>query len=62
MINDIGVFKDLITLRNWVAHGRYWKLARHVNSYPPSSVADAIDRLYEVLAKAARHGNLHPFR
>lgn len=61
MIENIGEFKQLLSIRHWVAHGRYWTLKRNIKSYPPSSVAKAIEDLHQALADAVRHGNLGPF-
>ena len=61
MIGDIGKYKELLPIRHWVGHGRYWLLQRAIKSYPPPSVARAIENLHGALAKAAGHGNLAPF-
>jgi hypothetical protein len=61
MIGDIGRYKDLLPIRHWIGHGRYWPLQRAIKSYPPHAVATAIENLHGTLVKAAGHGNLAPF-
>lgn len=43
--NAIGTFNDLMKLRHWVAHGRYWTLKRPISHFTPSKVAMAIEKL-----------------
>lgn len=35
LVGDIGKFKELLRIRNWVAHGRYWPLQLNIRKYPP---------------------------
>jgi len=57
----IGAFKDVLKLRHWVAHGRYWTLDRSIESYPPVSVFRVVSSLYAALDEAARLGGVPLF-
>ncbi len=57
----IGGFKDLFPVRNWLAHGPYWRLRRNVEQYPPVVVAKTISKLYDALRETTRLAGLMPF-
>jgi hypothetical protein len=63
ILTAIGKLKELLPLRHWVAHGRYFELSRSVSSYPPSTVANYIDGLYAALGKVSgQQAGMTPFR
>ena len=45
--NEIGDFKGVLRLRNWLAHGRYWKpyLPRELRQYQVVDIYDITSRL-----------------
>jgi hypothetical protein len=47
----IGKLRELLTVRHWVAHGRYFQLKRRITAYPPILIAAAISELFAALAK-----------
>jgi len=53
LLTSIGRFKNLLDIRHWVAHGRYWKLQRGVEHFPPDVAADIVHELYAALRMAA---------
>lgn len=57
----IGNLKDVLNIRHWVAHGRYWELTRGPQAYPPTTVAKVAKDLYKALANAASAGNATTF-
>jgi hypothetical protein len=59
----IGRLKDMLRVRHWVAHGRYWKLSGGgIERYPPATVAKAVASMYQALDDAAARGRLTAFR
>jgi hypothetical protein len=62
ILTCIGKLKDMLPVRHWVAHGRYYKLRRGIKSYPPFNVANAVTSLYEALGEAATCGGVMAFR
>jgi hypothetical protein len=58
----IGRLKDMLHVRHWVAHGRYWKLSGGIERYPPATVAKAVASMYQALDDAATRGGLIAFR
>jgi hypothetical protein len=61
LLTAIGQFRNLLGLRHWVAHGRYWDLQRGVEHYPPADAADMISELYDALRRAASYRSLMSF-
>jgi hypothetical protein len=61
LLTAIGRFRNLLEIRHWVAHGRYWELQRGIEHYPPAKAADIVGELYEALRKAADHRGLISF-
>jgi hypothetical protein len=61
LLTAIGRFRNLLDLRHWVAHGRYWELQRGVEKFPPVDAADMVSELYEALRRAADHRSLMAF-
>jgi len=61
LLTSIGRFKNLLAIRHWVAHGRYWELQRGIEQFPPTDAADMISDLYNALRKAANHRSLMSF-
>jgi hypothetical protein len=61
IVSAIGRFKEILALRHWVAHGRYWEFVRGIRSYPPVMVARSISALYDALRRIATHGQLMAF-
>jgi hypothetical protein len=53
LLTGIGGFKSLLPVRHWVAHGRYWKLRRGAERYPPLAVANIVNKLYDALRETA---------
>ena len=62
ILTCIGKFKDVLRVRHWVAHGRYWELPGGIKRYPPVNVAKAVTSLYKALGEAAICGGLMAFR
>ena len=60
-LTNIGRFKEVLTVRHWVAHGRYWELKRNIGSYPPATVARMVTSLYVALRDVASYGGLAAF-
>lgn len=48
-LSAIGGLKEILPIRHWVAHGRYWNLKRDIKSFPPVSVATRLGKLYDAL-------------
>ncbi|MET3431687.1 hypothetical protein ABIC71_001165 [Herbaspirillum seropedicae] len=46
----IGAFKELLSVRHWVAHGRYWAEPPMLAQYPPVLVVRAVNELFAALA------------
>ena len=44
----IGQFRGILSLRDWLAHGRYWepKLGRQ---YTPEDAFEVVEQLFEIL-------------
>lgn len=61
LLSAIGRFKNLLDVRHWVAHGRYWQIQRGIEHYPPTTVADIVSDLYDALRSAANHRSLMAF-
>jgi hypothetical protein len=61
LLSAIGRFKNLLNIRHWVAHGRYWELKWNIEHFSPSGAAEIIAELYESLRKVAEHGSLISF-
>lgn len=61
MLTSIGRFRNLLDIRHWVAHGRYWELQRGIEHYPPADAADMVSELYDALRRAADHRSLMSF-
>lgn len=61
ILTAIGGFKDVLRVRHWVAHGRYWQLRRDIGSYPPATVAQTVTSLYIALREIASHGGQMAF-
>lgn len=61
IVSAIGKFKEILALRHWVAHGRYWEFVRGIRSYPPVLVAKNVNALYDALRKAASRGQIMAF-
>jgi hypothetical protein len=61
LIGKIGKFKELLRIRHWVAHGRYWPLQLNIKKYPPQLVCEAIEDLHGALENTALHGKLAAF-
>lgn len=61
LLAAIGRFKNLLTIRHWVAHGRYWKLRWSPEHFHPIDVADIVTQLYEAFQEIAAFGKLIPF-
>jgi hypothetical protein len=51
LIGKIGKFKELLRIRHWVAHGRYWPLQLNIKKYPPELVCEAIEDLHGVSSR-----------
>jgi len=58
----IGGLKDVLRVRHWVAHGRYWELRGGIGRYPPANVGKVVTSLYKALREAATCGGLMTFR
>jgi hypothetical protein len=58
----IGNLKNMLHVRHWVAHGRYWELRNGIGHYPPVTVAKVVTSLYKALSEAAISGGLMAFR
>jgi hypothetical protein len=54
--------QNLLRIRHWVAHGRYWEIRWDIEHYPPRDVADLIDDLFNALRSAASFRGLMSFR
>jgi hypothetical protein len=61
LLGAIGRFKNLLAIRHWVAHGRYWKLQRGVEHFRPNDVADIVTDLFDAFRKIAVFGGLTVF-
>jgi hypothetical protein len=61
ILTAIGGFRDVLRVRHWVAHGRYWQLQRDIGSYPPATVAQTVTALYVALREIANHGGQMAF-
>jgi hypothetical protein len=61
LLTAIGRFKNLLDIRHWVAHGRYWELRRGIEHYSLSDAADIVSEFYDALRRAADHRNLMSF-
>ncbi|MGO8856702.1 MAG: hypothetical protein ACLQO1_13475 [Steroidobacteraceae bacterium] len=61
LLTAIGRFKNLLNIRHWVAHGRYWQLQRGMEHYSPADAAGIVVELYDALRRVADHGSLMPF-
>lgn len=57
----IGAFKNLLSVRHWVAHGRYWTPPPMLAQYPPVSVAKAIKDLFHALSDVANRSGIRKF-
>jgi hypothetical protein len=53
MLTSIGRFKNLLDIRHWVAHGRYWELKWGITQFSPDVAADIVSELYTALRTAA---------
>jgi hypothetical protein len=58
----IGSFKNLLDVRHWVAHGRYWTLKRAIAKYTPAKVAEIVTNLFDALSEVTSKAGLSPFR
>lgn len=61
LANAIGRFKEILGLRHWVAHGRYWEPVHQIGSYPPVLVARHVNALYDALREIASYGKVMDF-
>jgi hypothetical protein len=61
LLGAIGRFKNLLAIRHWVAHGRYWKPRWDPEHFPPIDVADIVTQLYDAFREIAASGNLVAF-
>lgn len=61
ILTAIGGLKDVLRVRHWVAHGRYWQLNRNIESYPPTTVAQTATSLYAALREVANYSGLMAF-
>lgn len=61
LLTAIGRFRNLLEIRHWVAHGRYWAIRRGIEHYPPSDAAAIINELFDALRRAADHRGLMTF-
>lgn len=60
-VQCIGNFSNVLRVRHWVAHGRYWTLNWNENRSWPISTARDTDKLIDALQKIALIGNISPF-
>ena len=61
LLTDIGQLSNLLAIRHWVAHGRYWSLQRKADHYSAPVVAEIVSKLYGALRKAADYGGATRF-
>jgi len=53
LLASVGRFKNLLGVRHWVAHGRYWRIQRGIEHFPPDVAAGVVEDLYIALRAAA---------
>ena len=61
LLTAVGRFKNLLSIRHWVAHGRYWQLQRGIEHYPPADAAEIVCELFDALRIAADQRSLMSF-
>lgn len=61
LLTSIGKLRNLLTVRHWLAHGRYWQAPHEIERYSAETVADIVSDLYEALRMAAAYGGAMAF-
>ena len=61
LLTAIGRFRNLLSVRHWVAHGRYWQLSWASDLWSAALAAAVIESLYYALQRAAAHCDLMAF-
>ncbi len=59
----IGSLRNIYSFRNWIAHGRCWDARGGIDlqNYPPTEVANVINRLFAALRSTTALGKIAPF-
>ena len=60
-LNAVGCYRNLLNIRHWVAHGRYWRPKWGAERFVPADVAETIRDLYDTLRQVAIHGDVMSF-
>jgi hypothetical protein len=62
LLSAIGRFKNLLDIRHWVAHGRYWEPRWGTEQFPADGAAKIVSEMYAAFRQVANHGDLLAFR